>query len=71
MLEDGKADLRQLSHDLRNHLFAIDLGLQVLEMDRMPEPLVEVLGKIRAELAAAGKIASALSDAGPNSPERK
>jgi hypothetical protein len=69
MGEDLTTDVRQLAHDLRNHLFLIALNLQALERDPDPERLAVIVGQIRAELAAGEKIASALEDAAPDSLE--
>jgi hypothetical protein len=70
MVRGRKADSRRLAHDLRNHLFTIDLSLQSLEEDPTPERLAETLRQIRTELAAAEKIAGDLQGAEPGSPER-
>lgn len=69
MVENGTVDVRQLVHDLRNHLFVITLGLQALELEKKPERFAELLGKIRVEVTAAEKIADALQDVGPESPK--
>jgi hypothetical protein len=69
MFEDGTRDVRQLVHDLRNHLFVITLGLQALELEGKPERLAELLRKIRKEVTAAENIADALQGVEPDSPE--
>ena len=69
MVENGTRDVRQLVHDLRNHLFVLTLGLQALELESRPDRVTELLGKLRMELSAAEKIADALQDVEPDSPK--
>lgn len=69
MADDGTGNIRQLAHDLRNHLFVITLGLQALELERKPEQVAALLSQIRGEVAAAEKVADALQGVEADSPE--
>ena len=70
MVENGTRDVRQLVHDLRNHLFVITLGIQALEIESRPDQVRELLGKLSSEVTAAEKIADALQDVELDSPKR-
>lgn len=65
MPDDTKADVRQLTHKLRNHLFTISLGVQALELTpNDPERLSALLEQMREELAGIDQIADALDSVG-------
>lgn len=66
MAQDPR-NVRQLGHDLRNHLFVISLGLQTLELEGDPRRLAELLRKLHDEVTAAEKIADALQGIEPDS----
>ena len=69
MVDDETRDVRKLGHDLRNHLFAIQLGLQALELQEGLGRFAELIGKIRGEVTAAEKVADALQGMEPHSPK--